>query len=492
MRRRYLLPRLLAALFAAVALCACAVIGSGAPSPTPDYPALETKVAAQLGATLTAKAPTATQTPTLTPVLPTATLTATPRPSATPTLRPASAGPSLAYVRVSQDLAANIMLRDDLEEDEQPLTHFAEPLNVGDVSWSYDGQWLVFVSAHNYLASRDNERNVFMIRADGTGLRMLTGEYQDPETAPGPYAPLRGKVENAPGPALVYAQGAGSPITTQQDGSFALTGVPVGARWARAVYQQGTTLLEASAVITGTESGFDPVTLALEPKGHGWKQASLSPDQQLLAGTFYTWTLTAENAVETHFSGALYTVDGQYLSTLELPAGTVLTGLDWSPKGDQIVGALTAEKWVGLWLWDSDGESIGALVEIPMPEDDLLTAANPAWSPDASQIVFEMRHHYWWGDPKYKIDLMLVSSESKAVTALTDAEWGTDNHDPSWSADGTLVFYQRTVGDPAQDFQARPTGDIWATAIQDASTTPWTEDGMTLLPAGRPFVIAEP
>jgi hypothetical protein len=48
------------------------------------------------------------------------------------------------------------------------------------------------------------------------------------------------------------------------------------------------------------------------------------------------------------------------------------------------------------------------------------------------------------------------------------------------------------VGDPAQDFQARPTGDIWATAIQDASTTPWTEDGMTLLPAGRPFVIAEP
>jgi len=69
-------------------LClACAQFVQGTPTQTPDYPALETRVARVLGATLTAKAPTPTWTPEPTPVPGTDGLTPTP-PAPTPTSTP--------------------------------------------------------------------------------------------------------------------------------------------------------------------------------------------------------------------------------------------------------------------------------------------------------------------------------------------------------------------------------------------------------------------
>ena len=119
---------------------------------------------------------------------PTATWTPTPEPS------PTSVGAWLAFVRVTQDQVANISLYNTVQQEDEVLTHFVEPLNMSDLSWSKDGQWLLFVSAHDYIHSRNNERNAFTMRPDGTGLRMITGDYVDPAEAPGPYVTLRARL----------------------------------------------------------------------------------------------------------------------------------------------------------------------------------------------------------------------------------------------------------------------------------------------------------
>ena len=408
-------------------------------------------------------------------------------PSATPSPEPSPTPPAslLAFVRVTENQAANIVLYDTMQGTEETLTRFAEPLNMGDVTWSQDGQWLVFVSAHDFIHSRNNERNVFAVRPDGTDLHMITGEHIDPDEAPGPYALLRGQVIGGGGPCLVCAQGA-YPVTTDEKGYFELPGVPTSAKWARAVCQHGERVLQGDVDLAPLDEGLLPVAIVVEPQGQGWSQASLSMDGHRLAGTVYHWMLDEEER-QYGYEGALSDWEGRRLGQLDLPSETTLIGLAWSPKEDRLVGALTEEKGSSLWLWDAVGVSLGPLVEILNPEDTILSTAHPAWSPDGSEVVFELRHWYWWGEHKYRTDLMIVSAKGDELRTLVEADWGTHASDPSWAADGTTVFYQLSTGEPGDDYRQKMNGDIWSVSVFEPTPTPWTQDGASYLPAARPL-----
>ncbi|MBC7238668.1 MAG: hypothetical protein H5T71_01035, partial [Chloroflexi bacterium] len=167
--------------------------------------------------------------------------TETPAPTASPSPLPtvSFASPPVAFVRLGQDQAANIILREALGGQEEILTHFAEPLGITSLTWSQDGEWIAFVSAHDFIRSREDEYNVFMMHHDGSEVRMITGEYMDPEKASGPFVPLTGWVMGAKGTCLVYAQGAANPVEADASGYFELPAVPLEARWARALCRSG-------------------------------------------------------------------------------------------------------------------------------------------------------------------------------------------------------------------------------------------------------------
>ena len=469
------------------------------PTPTTDYSALETRAAAGLSARLTAKAPTATRTdePTATPsptqLAPSRTATSTRTPSPTAT----RAGRTLAYVRVLPDGSANVVLHEEQGERPVVLTRFAEPLNLSDLSWSPDGEWLLFVSSHDYIYSRANERNVFMMRPDGTGLRMITGEHADPSGADEPYVTLTGQVIGRSGECRVFARGAVSAVDSDQDGFFGLPGVPMSATWARAVCRDGDRLLEGDIDLQSTTTGSaqadpEPVKITVLPQGRGWRQASLNRDTQIVAGTYYTWTADHEGRVQTRLSGALYRLDEGTREELELPPDATLNGLAWSPTEDKLVGALTGEKLFWLWSWDEHGSSLGPLSEIPFPEDEILVAANPSWSPDGSLLAFEVRHRYWWGEPKYKTNIMTMSSDGTELRVLVASDWGNHALEPSWSDDGASVLYQRaSVSAPwtvtAGDEGGHPINEgVWAVSLSEPSSVSLMLNGDSFLPAARP------
>ena len=484
-------PRWLCTAALAVVLClSCTAPEPGSPTATPDYVALETQVAAKLGATLTAKAPpTQTFTPEPTRVSPTPTSSPRPGPSptSTPEPRPSSARPLLAYARIAQGGAANIVLSDVAREEEQVLTHFVEPLNMCSLAWSRDGEWLIFVSGHDYMHSRSNERNVFVMRPDGSDLRMVTGEYVAPEMAPGPYSALRGRVIGGNGPCLVSAQGAASIVVTGEDGAFELPGVPLSAKWARAVCPNGESALQGDVGLVSLDNNLMPVSITVEAKGQGWLQASLSRDGHVVAGTYYQWTRDPEGEREYRVEGVLYSVEGARIGQLELPPDTRLLGVAWSPGTDQLLGALTGEKSAWLWIWDARGSSLGEFMEIPSPDEEIVGVSNPCWSPDGSQLAFSLRRWLWWEEDKHKTDLMLVSAKGDGLRTLVDSEWGAAANHATWAGDGRRIYYHLSQ-DLSHDAYCSDTGgDIWVVTLsEEPVSVRWTEDGVSYLPAASP------
>lgn len=462
------------------------------PTPTPDYPALETRVARVLGATLTAKAPTPTETarptatPTTLPPSPTSTATATSMPTPTPAPR----GAQLAFAHSNQDLVDNVVLLDLDSSQERILTHMLESSNMRDISWSSDGEWLVFVSAHDYIRSHRNERNVFVVRPDGTELRMITGEYMDPNAAPGPYATVGGRIEPVGASCLVCAQGATSPVLANENGEFELSGVPSSASWVRAICSRGDETLQGDVALERTGEGFEPVVIPVVAAGRGWSQAALSADERHLAGVTYRWELEGE-AQRHRIEGVLVDLDTGEETPLDIPEDTTLGQLTWSRVGEGIVGSLTGEESTWLWQWGLDGTSIGPLVTITNTNQIIYSAIQPAWSPDGSQLALGLQHWFWWGENRYKTEIVLISPSVGVPIPIVTTEWGTHASHPTWSADGDTIYYQLTHGEPDADGWQATSGDIWRILLNDdtpGEPSPITSDGLSLLPAARPPV----
>lgn len=427
--------------------------------------------------------------PTATPTVATATPTPTMSPTPLPNGGPTEANARLAYVRLGQDRAANVVLQAGAGAESVVLTHLVEPLNMSDVTWSRDGQWILFVSTHDFLHSRYNERNVFIMRPDGTELRMVTGDYVDPKEAPGPYVTLRGKVVNGQGDCLVSAQGAASPVQAATDGLFELPGVPLAATWARAICQPAEGVpLQGDVNLESTGQELVPVGIPVEPRGRGWTQVSLSRDGALLAGTYYQWSLDSEGAKTYTPSGVIADLQGQVLSELQLPEGTSLMGLDWSPVDDSIAGGLTGERGAWLWRWDATGASVGAIVEIPNTDQALLAAVNPVWAPDGTRIAFGLRQWHLWQENTSRTELAVYRLEEKEPRVVGPADWGKDADNASWSGDGATLYYEladRAEGDEAW---TKANGRVWmvsATAEQP-TPSPWPGDEERYLPAVDP------
>jgi len=482
---------LVALLGISLAVVACGV-GPREQTPTLDYPRLETAVAQQLFATLTSKAPpTVTRTPSPSPL----SSSASPVPTGTtvPTLAPPEAeGDLIAYVRLSQDASTNIALSDEGHQIDQLLTHFVEVSNMCDVHWSADGEWIVFVSAHDFMFGRDNERNVFMIRADGTGLEMVTGDHRDPEEVPGPYVTLEGRVMGCEGPALVSAEGVAAPVTTDDAAVFELVGVPVTARWVRALCASGTQVLQGDVDLDLDKGTTEAITIEVKAEGHGWLQASPSPDGHSIAGTMYDWYIDEEGDQQVERMGVLYDIETGTLALVETPDGARSGYLVWSPVNDVIAGAVTDGDGTSLWLWDAQGQATGEIVTLDNPDDVIYAIEDPAWSPDGNSVAFVRRDWGRWEDNQYKSDLLVVSASGEDLRTLVANEWGTAVSHPSWSSDGRRIYYQ--VSPASAD--GGSVGDemsIWSVPVEIADggeapeATPWLDDGASGFPCVRPI-----
>ncbi len=163
-----------------------------------------------------------------------------------------------------------------------------------------------------------------------------------------------------------------------------------------------------------------------------------------------------------------FTNEYEYIATSALQGKTDLT---WSPDGDLLAffvrkenrrKLLVVNALSGRWVKDLD-------VETANP-------ASPAFAPDGKKVIFA-------GNLKGIVDIFEVDLESGALRNITNDEYYDSN--PSWSADGKTILYNRRVDAYEKVFlldYEDPSRKTQVTFGKTSEVTPsFTRDGKRIL-----------
>jgi TolB protein len=117
---------------------------------------------------------------------------------------------------------------------------------------------------------------------------------------------------------------------------------------------------------------------------------------------------------------------------------------DWAPNGSKVVfqqdSDLTCRACIsGLYTMNADGTQITRLT----PDDREIYSADPAYSPDGTQIAFD--RCIGCGGPDGHGGIFVMDADGGNVTQVTfdDSSTPYEEHEVQWSPDGTHFVFQR-------------------------------------------------
>ena len=431
-------------------------------------------------------------------------------------------GRSLAFVSTRDHGSTDIHVLDLRTGDVRNVTD--APGGDYRPSWSPDGSMLAFSSERGkpprMAAGRwehIHEPSVYVMRADGGGVRRLTADGQlagspkwsadgrrvvfyelaveDTFRARGRGGQARVEsrvvsVDVATGERTVHASGPGLKLSPQfvaadrvgwlaksgpaatlafSDSGKGATGDIGNPSWShdgrRVVYQQGpiATIARPRApgeVLAGRDPGFELRYASGFP--------AVSPDGQRLVVS----ERTGRGRPDDRTGLAVWGTDGADPRRIFRGDGSVMSP-QWSSDGEWIVfgagGYFGARRTRPgrVMVVRPDGSDPRAVTEGP------LNAGFPSFSPDGGEVVYRV-----WGDTAE--GLRIVSLADGTVRTLTT---GYDNF-PAWSPAGDLIVFSRLADSDFDIFSIRPDG----TDLRQLTTTPggdshpaWSPDGAHIL-----------
>lgn len=245
------------------------------------------------------------------------------------------------------------------------ITDFAEPEIANRFpDWSPGGRELVFVSENSAGTG-----NLFIVAADGTGLRKLTSDparYENPAWSP-----------------------AGDWVA----------------------FEKGTVEDWGLYLIRPDGSDIQQV------EGHNLFHPSWSPNGERLA------VVTGD---ESEYHGGVLELEDGLLERFT-PEGLNVGSVKWSPDGAAIAFDAVIEDNFDLYIVDNDGSNLRRLTDSPAID------ARPEWSPDGSRLLFHSTRDFEsvHGNEQWDhFELYLLDLKTQEVKRLTEND-KFDAH-PDW------------------------------------------------------------
>ncbi len=150
--------------------------------------------------------------------------------------------------------------------------------------------------------------------------------------------------------------------------------------------------------------------------------------------------------------------------------------LSWSPDGDRLAFFVRRENYRELMIYDPIG---GGRVD-SFKFKSISSCASPTFSPDGKWIAFSGNKDGVW-------DIFRINLETKEIQNLTQDEYYDTN--PTWSADGAQVLYNRRISRFAKIFTVEvgaperkaalttgPASDLMPAFSRDGKTVYFTSD----------------
>lgn len=157
--------------------------------------------------------------------------------------------------------------------------------------------------------------------------------------------------------------------------------------------------------------------------------------------------------------------DGQLIHLT--PGNSLRIGLwEWSPDGSQIVFELDDGTQTDLWVVNADGTGLGALTETTDQDEQM-----PDWSPNGMQLVFARSNV-----GAVVTDLWTMNADgSGAVAIVAD---GSINWKPRWSPSGTHILFASTRAGGEHLWLVEDDGNNPSQRTTEDATNPaWSGDG---------------
>jgi TolB protein len=231
------------------------------------------------------------------------------------------------------------------------------------------------------------------------------------------------------------------------------------------------TAAESSASASASARGDGAVRIPIAGLAGSLQNPCFSPDSKRIALTRWPRRYN-EGAASVHIADL---GSGAVLARLS-PRGATgvnLPGSCWSAATDSVVFSL--ERDAPDWPYSArpDGTGLRRLVRLPGR-----VAIEPSFSPDGSQVVFEVSKY----DAEGNGSIWLARDDGTGVRRLTR---GADDRQPNWSPTGDRVVFQRRRGEVWDAWTIGPDGtglrNVTRTRRVSETDIAWAPDGRRIV-----------
>lgn len=310
------------------------------------------------------------------------------------------------------------------QEVEQKIIYNTQP------TWSPNGEFIAFRRIE--VIGNASKSSIWVMRADGTGEKNLTSDYQNLNGSPtwSPQGNWITFISDRSGNIDVWIiEVTKKELLNLTSENFGVDSSPTWSPDGRFVAYESAMLNNPRHDIRIAEIGTENNINVTSAGPYDYMSPTWSPDGHSLAFIARKVTLDPVTTIPV----GIWTTS-RILGNLNKLATSerLYTNIEWSPTGDYLATVVQNQDEFNIWILNTDGT-----FERNLTSNNAVASVRPVWSPNGQNLAFYSRQNN-------NIDIWKINIDGTEIMNLTFHNLGRDEF-PAWSPDGTKIAYESSL-----------------------------------------------